>query len=264
MLKAKDFFDSMIETYSASENPPIIVEDVGKKDSECYEIQCVEGNVTLRANNPFGAILGWKRAMHAAQTGFIRENLGTHEPRFPLRIFQGAQSEIGSAIKLGYNAILCKADEDVSTYRDMGLKVFIAVKDPETDFNHADGIWVESNLVEEDEMKTRSEVLEEDLANWEARTGGEKTLIYQLVHGTEEAWTRFFWELCLKAKKGTILAFPASCPDGFWKRLRQSLDIMSTPMLVVMDHDCDLSDRLVDHAFCGGLSKNSKPQFFLN
>jgi len=263
MLKAKEIFDTMIENYSASEKCPVAVDSVGFKDSESYHIQFVDGMIVLKADNPFGAILGWNRARQAAETGFIREHLGSHHPRFPIRMFQGTPAEIDEAVRHGYNAALCTQGEDITPFRNMGLKVFLTVKNPDEEFIDVDGIFVESELIEDDEIKTSVEILEEDLAKWEARTQGKHMLIYQLVHGTGERWTRCFWELCLKAQRGTTLAFPASCPESFWVRLRQSLDIVPTPMLVAMDRDIDLSDHLVDHAFCGGLSKNSNPCFFL-
>jgi len=167
-------------------------------------------------------------------------------------------------VKQGYNAVLCAPDDDTAPYREAGLKVFLSLSNPEEPYRAADGIFVESELTREDEMKTRIEMLEDDLARWEAHAEGGTPLIYHLVHGTGEAWTRWFWELCLKAKKGTTLAFSASCPESFWVRLRHSLDLIPNPMLIVADCDADLSDRLRGHAFCGGLSKNAHAQFFLN
>jgi len=264
MLKTKDFFDTMIQTYCARENPGITIDSVDQKQSEDYELQYVQEKIVLKADNPFGAILGWQRALNASKSGYIRENLGRRTPRFPLRVFEGSANEIKEAIQHGYNAVVCEPDDDRTPFLDYGLKVILKLQEPLDDWEGVTGVWVESELIEDDEYKTRIEMLEEDLARWEEWAQGKCDLIYQLVHGTETVWVKWFLDLCLKAKKGTTLAFPATCPDMLWERFRQTLDLIHTPLLVAMDRDCDLSEHLVDHGFCGGVSKNSKPQFFLN
>jgi len=264
MLKTKDFFDTMIQTYCARENPNVSIGSVDQKQSEHYELQYVQGKIVVKAENPFGAILGWRRALDAIASGYIRENLGRRTPRFPLRVFQGSIDKAGEAIQHGYNAVVCTQEDDLSSFLEYGLKVILKLKEPIENLDGVYGIWVESELKEDDEYKTRIEMIEGDLARWEGWVDQRCQLIYQLCHGVDAIWVRWFLNLCIKAKKGTSLAFSTSCPDLLWERFRQNLDVIQTPLLVIMDQDNDLSDKLIDHVFAGGISMNSKPQFFIN
>lgn len=263
MVKTQEFFSSMIENYSATDKPPVAVKSVGSRSSETYSLDYQAGMIQLAADNPFGALFGYKKAQGALRSGFIRENLGKHTPRFPLRAFHGALDEIPAALQLGYNAVVCQKHENLDVYREYGLKIILKVSE-QGELPPVDYIWVQSRLDLMDEMTTKKEAIEGDMGCWEEWAGGKAGLIYQLIHGSEEQWVKLFLNCAMKAKKGTLLAFSSAAPDLFWIRLRQLLHPVVTPLFVICDQNRDISEKCRSHNFFGGATFNTEDAFFLN
>ena len=204
--------------------------------------------------------------MAALDTGYIRENLGRNTPQFSIRAFQAGKIDLKAALMQGYNTVVCETREEWDQYRNSGLKIIFKLieKDEDLDCDSLFAIWVSSTLKEVDETKTRFEMIREDLQQWEQWVDQRCQLIYQLSHGMDDTWICWFLELCVLAKLGTTLAFPVSCPPKLWEKLRQTLDVIHTPLLVILNQEQELKEELVGHNFCGGISLNTNPKFLFN
>ncbi|NGX58794.1 MAG: hypothetical protein K940chlam3_01702 [Chlamydiae bacterium] len=255
MHKAKEILDSMVKDYSATNNPEVVLCSVFERETEFVELQYDAGKIRVRADNPFSAIFGWKRAVAAVESGYIRECLGKSQPRFSLRPIKS--ENISEVIMNGYNAVVVETAENAEKFSEYGLKI-ICPWEEGMDLNKIDFLLVESEFhkLKVPENMTRIEVIEEELRTWEDRVRGICGLIFEFPHKgiREDLWVKWFMRLCLVAEKGTTLAFSTKCPQ-IWEALRKSIDVIHTPLMPIIETDDESApvSKMVGHNFCGTL-----------
>lgn len=241
MQKAKELLDTMVQDYSATSKPTVVLDSVSQLETESFELQYQAGKLLVRGDNPLAAIYGWRRALEAVRSGYIRENLGRVRPEFPLRVFSARNSEeIPELILSGFNAVIVEGTEGIAKYRDYGLKI-IALWNEDLNLKDFDAVmctcrWQDTDIPGN---KTRIEWIEEDLKLREDLARGQCALIYELpyVGEREEVWISWLKRLCLIAQEGTILAFSNKCPSDTWEMFQRAVDPIVTPLLVIMDSD---------------------------